>query len=71
LAEELCWDQSSLMDRVFLRDFEILRIEKGLEVIKKYMVRSPQLGQLWLHKGDVYFDIKKWDLAIDAYKEAQ
>jgi hypothetical protein len=76
IAEELCWDWSLLLNRVFLRDVDILRLEgqpteQRLDVIKRYIARSPKFATLWIKKGDVFFDRSEWDLAIDAYKEAQ
>jgi tetratricopeptide (TPR) repeat protein len=74
-AEQLCWDGSLVMDRLFIRDAETMLWEDAppeqmLEVLGQYISRSPKQGRLYVLRGDVHLATEDYNAAIRDYNAA-
>jgi tetratricopeptide (TPR) repeat protein len=75
VAEGYCIDGTRLIDHVFLRDLQLMDVEKELtkkklEVVAQYIERSPQFAQLYLWRGKLYLSEGDYGRAIPDFQNA-
>jgi tetratricopeptide (TPR) repeat protein len=63
------------MNRIFLRDLELMdiekeKIERKLAIVTQYITRAPKLAELYLIRGNIHLDAGRYNAAIPDFQEA-